>query len=120
LQYGTFPEGLSTVLDRYYEWLHQSLLQAGTVPEASWREHAGHRFYYVKSPLPAHQVAKLLLEAGESIAAGTKLQVESIYVRSHGELHVFRFRFLVPAEKQFCCGNLCKDCFLLRQETDSR
>jgi hypothetical protein len=108
------------VLDSYYERFHQSLLQADTVAETSWRIHAGHRFYYVNCPLPAHQVAKLLLEAGESVAAGTKLKVECIYVRSHGEEHVFRFRFLVPDEKQFCCGNLCEDCYLLRQQTDSR
>jgi hypothetical protein len=111
---------LLPVLDRYYERLHQSLLQSGAVPEASWCVHAGHRFFYVNSPLPAEQVARLLLEAGERIAAGTKLQVESIYVRSHGEQHVFRFRFLVPGEKQFCCGNLCKDCILKRQQTNSR
>lgn len=103
------------MLDRYYGELLQEIIKKGDVTEACWREFAGHRFLYVKSPLQASQLAKSLLATGGKITVGTKLKVECSYVRSSDGEHVFRFRLLVPNEKQFCCGNLCEDCFLLRE-----
>ncbi|MFY0543305.1 hypothetical protein [Brevibacillus sp. H7] len=110
------------MLESFYQRFHNSSLNLPGIIDANWREYAGQRFYYVKTPLPAGLLRKMLLEAGEAVAAGTKLKVETIFVRSLEEQHVFRFRFLVPNEKQFCCGNLCVDCYLLRENTskDSR
>lgn len=105
------------MLDTYYADLLRELVKNGTASEVIWRLFAGQRFLYVNSPLQASQLAKRLLETGSSITEGTKLKIECIYVRSIGDQHVFRFRFLVPSEKQFCCGNLCEDCFLLRERS---
>lgn len=41
---------------------------------------------------------------------GKRLNAEISYVRRDSFLFVYRFRFLVPQEKMFCCGNLCEDC----------
>ncbi|TRY27966.1 hypothetical protein FOI68_00980 [Brevibacillus sp. LEMMJ03] len=103
------------LLDTYYQQLTAAILQQDFADQACWRVFAGQRFFYVASPLPASQLAERLLATGERITADTKLKPECVYVRSAGLQHVFRFRFLVPQEKQFCCGNLCEDCFLLRQ-----
>lgn len=103
------------MLAAFYKQLEETLLQEGTITACSWRTYAGRRFYYVRSPLPAPSLTNRLLETGERLSAGTKLKPECIYVRSDEHEHVYRFRFLVPSEKQFCCGNLCEDCFLLRE-----
>lgn len=41
---------------------------------------------------------------------GKRLTLNLDFVRSEGNLYVYRMRFLVPQEKMFCCGNLCFDC----------
>lgn len=85
------------------------------VTHSSWQTYAGQLFFYVCSTLPAPLLTNQLMETGERLTTDTKLQPECIYVRSDDVQHVYRFRFRVPDEKQFCCGNLCEDCFLLRQ-----
>lgn len=102
------------MLAAFYQQFEATLLQEGTVSASTWRMYAGQRFFYVSSTLPAHHLTARLMETGERLATGTKLKPECIYVRSDDQGHVYRFRFLVPSEKQFCCGNLCEDCFLLR------
>ncbi len=104
------------MLEHVYRQFHETLLRTPGVTDAKWHVYAGQRFYYVETLLPAGAVGDLLMEAGECVTAGTKLKAESIFVRSLPDCHVFRFRFLVPNEKQFCCGNLCEDCFLLREQ----
>ncbi len=104
------------MLDSFYQQFEKSLLQEGLVTSSHWRTHAGQRFFYVSSTLPAQSLTTQLMEIGERLTFGTKLKPECIYVRSDERHHVYRFRFLVPSEKQFCCGNLCEDCFLLREK----
>ncbi|MED2973447.1 hypothetical protein P4361_14550 [Fictibacillus sp. B-59209] len=41
---------------------------------------------------------------------GKRLNAEISYFRTDSHLYVYRFRFLVPQQKMFCCGNLCVDC----------
>lgn len=109
------------MLELVYQRYHETVTHLSEIAALEWREYAGQRFLYVSSPLPMESLTHLLLEAGERVISGTKLQVELLHVRSLEALHVFRFRFLVPNEKQFCCGNLCEDCFLLREgKADSR
>jgi hypothetical protein len=109
------------VLEHVYQHYHETMSRLPEITHVEWREFAGQRFLYVSSPLPAGSLTKVLLEAGNRVASGTKLKVELLYVRSLDSQHVFRFRFLVPNEKQFCCGNLCQDCFLFRErKPDSR
>ncbi len=102
------------MLDELYEQFIGMLQKQSDIHSCTWRFFAGQRFLYVDSPLPAGTLARMLLEAGLTVTATTKLKVECIYVRSVERTHVLRFRFQVPNEKQFCCGNLCEDCFLLR------
>jgi len=102
------------MLDETYHEMLRRLYAQREIEHAEWRHYAGIRFLYVRSPLPSNQLGRKLEETGFQITAGTKLQWESVYVRSEGHQHIFRFRLLVPNEKQFCCGNLCEDCFLLR------
>jgi len=104
------------MLAAFYQQLEATLLQEGIITASTWRTHAGQRFFYVSSALPAHRLTTQLVETGERLTADTKLKPECIYVRSEEHGHVYRFRFLVPSEKQFCCGNLCEDCFLLREK----
>ncbi|MFD2371942.1 hypothetical protein ACFSO0_18610 [Brevibacillus sp. GCM10020057] len=104
------------MLSAFYQQFEAALLQEGTILTSNWRMHAGQRFFYVSSTLPARHLTARLMETGERLAAGTKLKPECMYVRSDEQWHVYRFRFLVPSEKQFCCGNLCEDCFLLREK----
>ena len=108
-------EWRSTVLPAFYQQFEETLLREGTITSCAWRTHAGRRFLYVSSALPARSLTARLLETGERLTVGSKLLPECIYVRSDEGQHVYRFRFLVPNEKQFCCGNLCEDCFLLRK-----
>ncbi|MED1950691.1 hypothetical protein [Brevibacillus centrosporus] len=103
------------MLATFYQQFEKTLLQEGTITSYNWRTHAGQRFFYVSSALPATSLTSRLMETGERLTTGTKLKPECIYVRSDDRHHVYRFRFLVPSEKQFCCGNLCEDCFLLRE-----
>ncbi|WNC17086.1 hypothetical protein [Brevibacillus brevis] len=103
------------MLARFYQQFEETLLQEGTITASRWGTYAGQRFFYVSSAFPASALTKRLTETGERLAAGTILKPECIYVRSDDREHVYRFRFTVPNEKQFCCGNLCEDCFLLRE-----
>jgi hypothetical protein len=112
--------GGNAVLEHYYQRFEAELCMQSELSQFHWLEFAGQRFLYVNSPLPASHLAKKLLEAGNLSTQGTKLKVECLYVRSLEHLHVFRFRLLVPNEKQFCCGNLCDDCFLLRETKENR
>lgn len=105
------------MLTSFYRSFEEALHQEGIVTKSGWRTHAGQRFFYVSSTLPASRLTERLMETGERLTTHTKLKPECIYMRSGDDQHVYRFRFLVPSEKQFCCGNLCEDCFLLREKS---
>nr|WP_034670071.1 hypothetical protein [Ectobacillus panaciterrae] len=47
---------------------------------------------------------------------GKRVHAECIFVRQENTLFVFRYRFYVPQQKMFCCGNLCIDCIRFRTE----
>ncbi|EMT53782.1 MULTISPECIES: hypothetical protein [Brevibacillus] len=104
------------LIDQLYAQLVCLLRDEGVVLHAYFREYAGNRFLYVTSPLPPPQLGDYLTEAGERIASGTIIHPECTYVRTAGMERVFRFRFLIPEDKKFCCGNLCDDCYLLRSK----
>ncbi len=103
------------MLDDYYH-LYLNYLKQHGLADACYQICAGQRFLYVKSPLPSTKLLFMLLEAGKLLLRGTRLTIECVYVRTDNTkepiCHVFRFRFLVPAQKQFCCGNRCVDCIL--------
>ncbi|MGN7468768.1 hypothetical protein [Brevibacillus sp. SAFN-007a] len=105
------------MLAAFYRRFEEALHQEGIATKCDWRTHAGQLFLYVSSALPASRLTERLLETGERLTAPTTLKPECLYVRSSDDQHVYPFRFLVPNEKQFCCGNLCEDCILLREKT---
>lgn len=102
------------MIESYYDRFLYNLQSCKWFEQGIYKEHAGQRFIYVQSPLKPSEVTDKLLEEAHLLTHGTKLSIECVYVRSSVPLHVYRFRFLVPNEKQFCCGNLCVDCFRLR------
>ena len=102
------------MLASFYQQMAETLQQGGMIVNSIWRTYAGQRFFYVNSMLPAPTVTTCILEVAKHLSSGTRLQPECVYVRSEATWHVYRFRFRVPDEKQFCCGNLCADCVLRR------
>lgn len=106
-----------TVLPTYYLTLEQELLGDPNIESIRWQQFAGHPFLYIKSSLTTDEVYHLLLLAASKMTFNTRLSIECQLVRSVTDLHVFRFRFLVPEEKMFCCGNQCEDCTRLPKKS---
>jgi len=102
---------IETYYDRFLQMLDQQQEQFG---QSYWRIHAGQRFLYVESILPPAQLTSKLQDEAGNLIRGTKLGAECVYVRTQENIHVYRFRFTVPNEKMFCCGNFCVDCIRLR------
>jgi hypothetical protein len=69
-------------------------------------------FLYIslKQPLVQVDIEKEISKCSIIAVKGKRLHSETIFVRNEGMMYVYRHRFLVPQEKMFCCGNLCKDC----------
>jgi ketopantoate hydroxymethyltransferase len=76
-------------------------------------------FLYVETTtsLLTEKLDQLLKEAATSAIKGSKLHYETVFVRCENGIHVYRHRFLVPQEKMFCCGNMCKDCFRFKRRS---
>ncbi|WP_134698563.1 hypothetical protein [Ammoniphilus sp. YIM 78166] len=78
---------------------------------------AGMPFLYIQSSTPSHKVSRLISQTADTLIHQTPLHYESIYVRTYRNIHVYRFRFLYPLNKSFCCGNQCgEDCVLRKQD----
>ncbi|WP_139489407.1 hypothetical protein [Brevibacillus dissolubilis] len=105
------------MLDIYYDKILSALRKYPDSQELNWREFAGQRFLYVKSSAQVQTLMERLLGEGQMTIAGTRLSLDCQYVRSQGDVHVFRYRLLVPNEKMFCCANGCPDCTLYRDRT---
>ncbi|MFC0189017.1 hypothetical protein ACFFJY_12010 [Fictibacillus aquaticus] len=100
-------------LDLVWDSFLQSINRKETGLSAYKKEVTGIPFLYVSLRLDtadrkqAEQIIKLC--AAKAIK-GKRLRIVMEYVREEIDLLVYRFRFLVPQEKMFCCGNLCPDC----------
>lgn len=78
---------------------------------------AGMSFLYIQSPTSSHKISRLISQTADMLIHQTPLHYESIYVRTYKDIHVYRFRFLYPLNKSFCCGNQCgEDCVLRKQD----
>jgi hypothetical protein len=80
---------------------------------------AGWPFLYItcNQPYTKGDLEKLITVSAVYAMKGKQLQSECIFVRNtSSQVFVFRFRFLVPQRKMFCCGNLCADCIRFRDE----
>jgi hypothetical protein len=73
---------------------------------------AGIPFIYVtvQPTRTLEETTELVKKHAVKAMKGKRLTLSLFFVRSEGNLHVYRMRFLVPQEKMFCCGNLCYDC----------
>lgn len=80
------------------------------------RMFAGVSFLFVKmdGSVTRQEFENYLQKAAEQFIEGTAWQYEYDYIRTSKTGHIYRFRFRVPDEKSFCCGNQCPNCILLR------
>ncbi|MCM2674844.1 hypothetical protein [Alkalicoccobacillus plakortidis] len=94
------------MLDSYYSQFIQ------TLPHYSIKMKAigGYYFLYVRSNENETKTKESIQSAASDITKQTLLTFECESVRTVNGIHVFRFRFLVPREKMFCCGNECPNC----------
>lgn len=85
--------------------------------EISRRIHAGITFLSIlpKEGATHQEIEQLIGGFASQLVDQTELYYDIHYVRttSKGRM-IFRFRFRVPNEKSFCCGNQCVNCILLR------
>ncbi|WP_126427617.1 hypothetical protein [Brevibacillus marinus] len=100
------------MMERLYEGLTAALTDRGGNARVEWRTYAGHRFLYVTSTDALSDLLAVIQREAEALIKGTRIRYRCDYVRSEEKRFVFRFRFLVPQEKMFCCGNQCADCTL--------
>jgi hypothetical protein len=78
---------------------------------------AGVSFLYVQ--IPDEPGAKETFEAflrkrAEEFVQDTAWTYEFEYIRTSRQGLIYRYRFRVPEEKSFCCGNECPNCILRR------
>ena len=79
---------------------------------------AGVPFLYIKSSISLQKMSRLIAQTADMLIQQTPLHYESIYVRTYQDTHVYRFRFLYPLTKSFCCGNQCgEDCVLRKEDS---
>ncbi len=78
------------------------------------KEYAGVSFFYVRLIATSSQqdLEIFLQQEAERFVTGTAWKYEFEYIRSSQAGLVYRFRFSVPEEKSFCCGNQCPGCIL--------
>ncbi|SEM71546.1 hypothetical protein [Lihuaxuella thermophila] len=78
------------------------------------KQFAGVSFLYVKLQAPSSQqdFENFLHKEAERFITGTSWFYEFEYIRSSQAGLIYRFRFRVPEEKSFCCGNECPNCIL--------
>ncbi|WP_083270676.1 hypothetical protein [Bacillus marinisedimentorum] len=102
------------MLEGIWETFMDALAHSQAVSDCEVKKVAGIPFLFVR---PASQAgARGVLENVMTAAAarsmkGKQLNAESHFVRmTPSGYYVYRFRFLVPQRKMFCCGNGCTDC----------
>ncbi|TSB46304.1 hypothetical protein [Alkalicoccobacillus porphyridii] len=76
----------------------------------SLKEISGYHFIYIRSNEPPTSIEKQIILAANQLIKKNTLSYECVFVRQKNGQSVFRFRFLVPSEKMFCCGNGCINC----------
>ncbi|SFC04730.1 hypothetical protein SAMN05443252_101616 [Bacillus sp. OV322] len=84
-----------------------------------YKKIAGLPFLYIQyseDSLSPDSLSNLIKQASARSMRGKRLHSVTIFVRRETGLSVFRHRFYVPQQKMFCCGNLCDDCILYRND----
>lgn len=82
------------------------------IEDVSYKKSAGIPFLYVQpnKNIEIDEVIAFIKIASAKSMRGRQLHSETVFVRTEGNIIVFRHRFYVPQRKMFCCGNLCADC----------
>lgn len=104
-------------LDKVWYQFTKKLERSGHILSCEKKFYAGLPFLIVHTngPRTAEEVKNWIADAATGAMRGKQLNAEMTFVRSEtNHLHIFRFRFLVPNRKMFCCGNLCHDCILFK------
>ncbi len=105
------------MMESLYSKLVEELGAAEQCTTVSRRIHAGITFLSIlpKDGITKQEIEQLIRGAASRLVDRTDLSYDNHYVRTTGQgIIVFRFRFRVPNEKSFCCGNQCVNCILLR------
>jgi hypothetical protein len=79
------------------------------------RRYAGVSFlnFLLKEGAAREDLETFIRKEAERFTENTAWSQEFVYVRTSHLGLIYRFRFRVPNEKSFCCGNLCPDCVRL-------
>ncbi|MEW9050349.1 MAG: hypothetical protein AB2392_04280 [Neobacillus sp.] len=104
-------------LEPIWEFFIKQLTSHQDIQTAFQKNITGIPFLYimVKSPFTQLQLEQEIMKSSAAAMKGRRLHSETVFVRQERLQYVYRHRFLVPQEKMFCCGNLCKDCTRLRK-----
>ncbi|MDN4073563.1 MULTISPECIES: hypothetical protein [Fictibacillus] len=99
-------------LDHIWNSFLEAIRQTPFVHSAEKKLITGLPFLYIRTDGTADRtkIEEELKNRSMQAMKGSRLNAELSYVRTDSDLYVFRFRFLVPQMKMFCCGNLCEDC----------
>ncbi|SDM62509.1 hypothetical protein SAMN04488137_1097 [Fictibacillus solisalsi] len=93
--------------------------QADSIVSIEKKLVAGLPFLYIltSGTISEKMIEEMIKQEAIYAMKGKRINAEMIYVRKEAFLFVYRFRFLVPQEKMFCCGNLCEDCIRYQSAT---
>ncbi len=106
-------------MESLYSRFIEKLKETDQCIEISRRIHAGITFLSIqpKEGTTHQKIEQLIREIASQVIGQRSLYYDLHYVRttSKGKM-IFRFRFRVPNEKSFCCGNQCVNCILLQSK----
>ncbi|WP_209125485.1 hypothetical protein [Alkalihalobacillus sp. BA299] len=105
---------LETVWKQFFELLRSH----PTIISVTKKNYTNLPFLYVQSKISREEVEQTLKTVAITVMKGKRLTLEMIYVRKSETTYVYRFRFLVPSEKMFCCGNGCMDCIRFKNSKE--
>jgi len=105
-------------LESYLEQFLNILRGHSEIEELSYQKYAGIPFLRVKLNeedaanmiSPQKEIQTWIKKAADQTATGSILSYECKFVRHSASGYLFRFRFLLPNQKMYCCGRFCSDC----------
>jgi hypothetical protein len=103
---------MNTPVTQFIEQLNQRLDKPFHHVEE--RRFAGVSFLFIQPADSSFrpELEEFLTREALLFAEGTAWFHELEYIRTSKAGIIYRFRFRVPEEKSFCCGNRCSECIL--------
>jgi hypothetical protein len=105
---------LEIIWNKFFSLLEQQ----HNLKSISKKTYSGVPFLYIKTTHPTsqqQQLNDLLVHTAATAMKGKRLSCDLSFVRMKSDTFVYRVQFMVPQEKQFCCGNGCTDCVRLQK-----